>query len=125
MPLTRGDFSSDPASDGVPDDSDVLKAELVEQRVVESGQARDRVQRLGPRGAAEAGVRRRQHAYVVGSGEPLGEPGHRLRARPAVQEQERLPGPVIGDGRLDRADTGQVHGVNGGVHRSLLSRYWC
>jgi hypothetical protein len=71
--------------------------------------------------AGEAGVGRHQHAHVVGSGELLCEPGHRLRARPAVQEQERLPGPVVGDGHPDRADAGQVHGVQGGVHGSPWS----
>ena len=118
--LRQRDLRGDPASDGVADNSDILKVELVQQRVVQRGQAADRVQRLGPRSAAEAGVGRDERAHIVSGGEQLGEPCHRCRARPAVQEQERLPGPVVGDGHLDLAGTGQVHGVNGGVHGTLL-----
>ena len=34
----------------------------------------------------------------------------------AVQQQERLPRAVVGDGHLDRADAGQVHGLRESAH---------
>jgi hypothetical protein len=65
-----------------------------------------------------------EHAHVVGGGEQLGEPGHRRRTRPAVQEQERLPGPVFGDGHVDRADSVDGHGAGcGGTHENSLSSF--
>ena len=58
------DLGGDPASDGVADDGDVEQVELVEQAVVQRGQAGDGVERLGAWGAAEAGVGWYQHAHL-------------------------------------------------------------
>jgi hypothetical protein len=53
---TDGEFGSDPAADGVPDDGDVAQIELVEQPGIDLGQAADAVQPAGSRGRVEAGV---------------------------------------------------------------------
>ena len=50
--LQQRDLRGDPASDGVADDRDVLQADLVQQRVVERGEAGDGVQRLGSGGVS-------------------------------------------------------------------------
>jgi len=47
-------------------------------------------------------VNRDENAHTVDGGELLSERLHRLRARSAVQQQERPAGADVGDGDLDR-----------------------
>ena len=66
--------------------------------------------------AAEAWVNRHENAHTVDGGELLSERLYRLRARTAVQQQERLAGADVGDGDLDRLFPGYCHLMGGGRH---------
>ena len=88
--------------------------ELVDQRDIQRRQTGDAGQGGGPGGAAEAGMGGHDDPHVVGLREQLAEPGHRVGAAAAVQEQEWPPVAVLADGDVDGTDISQGHAADGG-----------
>ncbi len=115
MPLTRGEASSaisaaiqPPMEFPTTVTSPVSK--LVKQRHVEPGEPGHGVQRLGPGGAAEAGVGRGDHPGGPGPGQQGGETGDRAGSAAAVQQQERPARTLLVDGEVDGADAVELDG---------------
>src|ERR1022692_1949125 len=127
--LQEGHLSSDPAADGVADDGDVAQITLVQQGNVEPGELADGAERLGPRGAPEAGMDRADDPGWPAVGEQLSEAGDRVWPAASVQEQERPALALLTDGDVNVADTVELHAMDGGGGHDVSlvvedRRYW-